>query len=137
MWTVRFAIAGAVILGSLAGARAEEPAKAEEAINTDLLAKGWTHSREEDKDFEGKVYRPSDSKKFPPSRFRERYVFNKDGSGKFLYLDPADRHRMVACQWKIDEDNPRKIRITAEVGGRVQKQSIEVLELTEEIMRVK
>ena len=116
---------------------AEPVTQAKDAINVDLLARAWTHSREEDTDFEGKVFRPTDSTKFPPSRFRKRYVFNKDGSGEFLYLHPTDRHRMVACQWKITEEDPRRIIITGMIGGKEHKESIEVLELTKDILRVK
>jgi hypothetical protein len=116
---------------------AEPVTQAGDAINVDLLARAWTHSREEDTDFEGKVFRPTDSRKFPPSRFRKRYVFNKDGSGEFLYLHPTDRHSMVACQWKITEDDPRRIIITGMIGGKEYKENIEVLELAKDILRVK
>ena len=131
MWLIRVFVSGTMLVGTVAAAQAAD------AINVDMLARAWTHSYEEDKDFDGRVFRPTESKKFPPSRFRIRYVFNKDGSGKFLYLHPADAHRMVACQWKVTEDDPRRITITAMVGGKKHTESIKVLELTQKILRVK
>ena len=44
---------------------------------------------------------------------------------------------MVACQWKVTEDDPRRIIITGMIGGIERGESIEVLELTEDILRIK
>lgn len=44
---------------------------------------------------------------------------------------------MVACQWNVAEDDLRRIIITGVIGGKEHKESIEVLELTEDILRVK
>jgi hypothetical protein len=44
---------------------------------------------------------------------------------------------MVACQWKITEDDPRRILITGKIGGKEHTESIEVLELAKDILRVK
>lgn len=114
---------------------AEPAAQAKGAIDVTLLAGAWTNSREEEKEFRGRVFRPTDSMQFPFSRFRKKYIFNKDGSGMLLYLHPADRHQMVACQWKVTEEG--RITITAMFGDKVIKESFEVLELTKDILRVK
>ena len=103
-------------------------------IDVELLIKAWTHSREEDEGVEGKVFRLSNSKTFPPSRFRQKYQFNKDGTCKVLYLHPSDAHRMVAGKWTIDDDNPRVINIDCPKSG---KKTLEVLELTDKLLRVK
>lgn len=115
---------------------AAEPV-ADEGIDVALLSKAWTHSREEDANAKGNVYRLSDSMQFPRSRFRMKYEFNADGTGKMMYLHPADRHRMVAMQWKADTENPRLLHITAKTDGKKLIKTLEVLELTDKLLRVK
>ncbi len=113
----------------------EPNAPAKDAVDVKLLVGAWTHSREEDQNFEGKVYRPTGSRKFPPSRFRKKYDFNKDGSGKLLYLHPADRHQMIASQWKVTKNG--RIKISAKFEEKPIRESFEVLELTKDILRLK
>lgn len=109
----------------------------EEADLATLLTGAWTHSREEDRKLKGKVYRRSDSMKFPPSRFRQRYVFNEDGTGKFMYLHPADAHRMVGCKWSISKDDPNTIHITPTQAGMGRKQMLKVIKITDDLLLVK
>ncbi len=74
----------------------------ESAENANLLG-SWTDSREESQlNPNGLVFRPSDFKKFPPSRFRFKMELSKDGSCKYLYLHPTDRHKMVSGKWDYD-----------------------------------
>lgn len=63
------------------------------------LINSWTASYEEG---EG-VYRLSDSRTFPPARFRQIYQFMEDYQCKVLYIGPADGHLKEDRIWGYDK----------------------------------
>lgn len=102
-------------------------------IDTDDLCQHWVHSREEegpgDKD---QIFRPADSKKFPPSRFRMAYKFAKNGDCEWFYLSPTDAHHFKSGKWTVDPKDKTVIKITTE--GTTT--SFKITELTKEILRL-
>ncbi len=90
------------------------------SIEGSNLLGSWTDSREENQlNPNGLVFRPSDFKKFPPSRFRFKMELNEDGSCKYLYLHPTDRHRMVSGKW--DYDTKTQTLKILDVNGKIIK----------------
>lgn len=83
-------------------------------INTEYLCQHWVNSYEEEPQTnKGHLYRPKDFKEFPASRFRMQYIFYKDGTCKWFYLDPTDGHHFKprelesrSKQQKCSSDNP-------------------------------
>ncbi len=62
----------------------------------EFLLQAWTHSMEEQGDANSsvRIFRPSDSREFAPSRFRDAYEFMDDGVCSYMFLHPADAHQM-------------------------------------------
>jgi len=82
------------------------------------------------------VYRPTESREFPPSWFRMRYVFNEDRSCDRFVLHPADAHYMTSGAWAVDPDDERVIWVYDADGVVNSAVSFRVIELTEELLRV-
>ncbi len=116
----------------------DKTAKAEEKSavskpNIEQLHQHWVHSREEEGNTEGvEIYRPADSKEFPPSRFRMAYKFSPKGECEWMFLDPADGHHFKPGKWEIAADDPTLLKITAEG----QTKSFRIIELTKDILRL-
>ena len=103
------------------------------AINTELLCRHWVHSVEEQKGTEKtRIYRPSDFKQFPPSRFRMQYIFYKNGDCEWYYLSPDDAHRFKSAKWRIDS-NARNV---LQIVKRDSLESYRIIELTKDILRI-
>ena len=101
------------------------------------LCQSWTHSREEEKlGTNGlateQIFLPSNSRRFAPSRFRMRYVFNRNGILEYLYLHPTDRHHMKQGSWHLARDNKTVHWKNAEGGIG----SFQILEITKDILRI-
>jgi hypothetical protein len=102
---------------------------------SDALVGSWTHSYEDKEKWdEPDIYLPTDSKAWPPSRFRMRYIFNKNGSCRYLYLHPTDAHKMVQGTWQRRGD---EIHISDKAGHAQRDISFEIVELTETKLRTK
>jgi hypothetical protein len=107
------------------------------ATASNALAKGWTHSREEEKrGINGlateQIFRPTNSRRFPPSMFRMRYVFHKNAGLEYLYLHPTDAHHMKLGSWHLARDN-RTIHWKNAEGGIG---SFQILEVTKDILKI-
>lgn len=84
------------------------------------LYQTWIDSREENKvNAPSKIFRPSTFKKFPASRFRMKYSFNKNGTCTYSWLSPVDRHEQRACTYTF---NKGKIQLFNE-----KKQTLKIL----------
>lgn len=73
----------------------EEPLTDSEVVSS-LLMNEWTHAFEEqeDRNVTEMVFRPSASKSFAASRFRDAYQFSDDSTCRYMFLHPADAHHM-------------------------------------------
>ena len=76
----------------------------------------WLRAREEEAENGPQIFRPSDYKTFPPSRFRAKYVFHRDGTCEYLYLSPNDRHAMKSGEWTYEKGDKR---LVVRDGGEV------------------
>jgi len=87
--------------------------KCEPTANSELYTsfynEDWLLSREEGMEQDAEIYRPRSYQKWPPSRFRNVYKFNSDGTGKYFKLAPNDAHKMVDCHWKIENETSNLI----------------------------
>ena len=120
------------------------PSGAVVQIEPDLLCKGWTRSDEEEEKLNGRVFRPTDSREFPPAKFRNRYVFNKNGTCEWLKMISANQQRMTPARWSVNADDPAVLEIisgstakrTSKRKRRVYVMQYRVLELTEDLLRL-
>ena len=91
----------------------------------------WTRSYEEEagpNNWAEQIYRPSDSRQFPPSWFRHRYVFDQDGTCEWRILHPTDAHYMEPATWKADSEDRNLISIYNPIGTEVVR--FKILECT-------
>jgi len=96
------------------------PPKKEYLLTSDNLIGSWTDSREEGSlNPNGLVFRPTDYKTFPPSRFRFKMELAKDGTCKYLNLSPTDRHAMVDGIWNYEAESKTLVLMTTK--GKVIK----------------
>src|SRR5258705_10101208 len=78
-------------------------------LDVNALCQQWVHSREEDTSTE-KVYRPADYA-FPPSRGREGFEFNADGTFKRIGIAPTDLSKVAEGTWEIQNENAGRVQI--------------------------
>lgn len=111
------------------------PADSSYSESVDFL-QSWTRSYEEetDGDYAIQLYRPSDSREFPSSWFRNHYVFSRDGNCEWLVLHPADSHYMEPATWQADSEDRNLISIHNPVGTEVVR--FRILELASDLMRI-
>ena len=111
-----------------------EPNRGSAAIDIDDLLRHWVHSSEEDQSGDDiLIYRPAESRQFPPSRFRMAYKFAAGGDCEFYYLSPDDDHHFRACAWNISAGGETILRIT----GDGQTTSFEIVELSADVLRLR
>ncbi len=102
-------------------------------INPDLC-NCWMHSREEqESNSDDRIFRPCDYKEFPPSRFRQSYTFNSDGSCKYLFLAPTDGHYNKDATFTFDNES-KELVIKKKEGGEMRMQ---LLTLEKDLMLIK
>lgn len=68
------------------------------------IKKEWYHSYEEEID-SIKIYRPSDYKEFPPTRFRQRYILEDNNVCQYFVLDSKDAHYYESGYWNYLAEN--------------------------------
>lgn len=107
-----------------------------ELVPSDLL-KNWVHSFEEqvDRNADIMIFRPSDSRQFAPSWFRQAYEFMEDGKCRYLVLHPLDAHYMASGTYSFDRENDIILIYSAD-GQLVQELTILVLNSDELSIKV-
>ena len=109
---------------------------ANQVVDKDLLG-SWTRSFEEEEVGSAiEVYRPSESREFPPAWFRMRYVFHVDGACEWLVLHPTDAHFMTMGRWGVDRGDRAVVFVYDATGSLVKHASFRIDELTSEILRI-
>jgi thiol-disulfide isomerase/thioredoxin len=104
------------------------PKKTVQTIDQSYLIGSWTDSREEkDLNPDGMIFRPTDYKTFPPSRFRFKMELAKDGTCKYMSLSPTDRHGMANGTWSFNEEINTLTLMNTE-GSIIKSYKIETLE---------
>ncbi len=124
------------LLAWLWGACAHQPAGPTTVSNLPFLFQSWTHSFEEETPGEDtQIFRPSDFKPFPVTRFRMQYVFRADGTCEWLVLDPADAHYMTRGTWKLAPAS--EVWIYDARGQRVKSVSFQIVQLEANRLRIR
>ena len=98
-------------------------------IDYETFQQDWVHSQEEDPEdnYHIDIFRPSNYKEYPPSRFRMEYHFKEDSVLEWLYLSPIDAHHFKTGKWWIEyEENPL---LKAEMDSLIS--TFEILELND------
>jgi hypothetical protein len=122
-------------LGKAAVKLTQGEVKADAGDIPELLLGDWTSSYEDKKKWdEPEIFLSTASKDWPPSRFRMRYVFNKDGSCRYLYLHPTDAHKMVDGTWTLDG---QKVLISDAAGKVQQSVSFKIIEVSKDKLNFK
>jgi hypothetical protein len=114
------------------GSNSESPAP---SFSLESFCRHWVHSVEEQESLSGpdEIYRPDASREFPPSMYRNHYIFERSGSMQYLWPSPSDAHEMRPGTWKIDAQQNDVIHI--QEGD--QQLTYQVLEVTPEILRLR
>lgn len=100
----------------------------------EFLFQRWMHSYEEDLDYIALHYRPSDYKKYPPSMYRSRLNFYKDGTCEYLFLHPSDIHEMRKATWNLDRNDPEILRIFYQERDKASIYRIKKIEFDELVL---
>ncbi|HMQ48251.1 MAG TPA: hypothetical protein PKA00_14900 [Saprospiraceae bacterium] len=74
-----------------------------------LLINCWTHSYEEESGGVEKIYRPCDYQEFPPSRYRNTYIFKENNVCEYLTLAPNDAHTTSNGTWAYSKTDNKLI----------------------------
>lgn len=92
-----------------------EEALTDSEVVSSLLMNDWTHAFEEqeDRNVAEMIFRPTASKSFAASRFRDAYQFSDDGTCRYMFLHPADAHHMKNGKYTY-EPKDNTIRIFSE-----------------------
>jgi hypothetical protein len=123
------------LVGDALGEAAVKALEVEPATAISAILNDWSSSYEDKEDWSSAdIYLLSDSQKWPPSRFRMRYIFNEDGSCKWKQLSPTDAHKMVDGTWKLDGN---QVLIYDKDGKKQRDVSFEIVELTKSKLRTK
>ena len=109
------------------------PVFAPSAIDLSHLFQHWVRSYEEEQPGQAvQVFRPANSKAFPPSRFRLAYKFARNGSCERFVLSPDDAHSFEACAWSISASDRTQLQIT----GHGSTSSFKIVDLSEQRLRL-
>lgn len=99
------------------------------------MTKSWTNSyEEEDINRSPQIYRPSDYKEYPSSRYREQLTFNNDSNCKYLVLDPADAHYIKSGKWSMIDREKNIINILDSSGAVYKK--FQIVELKQDLLKL-
>ena len=96
------------------------------------LLRTWRHSQEEDQG-DVQVYRPA-TYAFPPARGREGYTFAPAGQLTKLAIAPTDGTQPLPGRWRWE--TARILHLTL-AGPPQQESSLEVVDLTSELLKIK
>ena len=98
-----------------------------------MLEKSWTHSTEESSE-QFELYRPSESREFPMSRYRQVFNFKGNNVCEYLELSPTDAHAMKKGIWELDEKT-NIIKIYNQDSKL--KYEFEVIEIKDDLLKLK
>jgi len=99
-----------------------------------FLQKSWSRSYEEEISKEIQIYRPSNYKEFPPSRYRQIIDIEPNNTCKYLVLAKNDGHYMENGKWEYDEST--KIIKIFNSNSEITYE-FEVVELTNDLLKLK
>jgi len=108
--------------------------KDDEVNLVSLIQNEWTHSREEQSSQEIEIYRPSNFKEFPLSRYRQIFSFLDNNRCDYLVLAENDAHFMASGSWEYDD----KTRIVRIFNSNFELQhEFEIVEIAGNLLKIK
>jgi hypothetical protein len=116
-----------------------DPARPVPTPDLELLLGDWARSYEEEAEapeWMGEIFRPQNSREFPPSWFRMRYVFDEGGSCSWLVLHPRDAHYFDRGMWRVDPDDPHTILVSDSGGQLLPGRSFRIIRLNEAFLSI-
>lgn len=105
-----------------------------DAIKKSLLEKSWIQSYEEKTSEAIEIFRPSDYKEFPLSRYRQIFHFYENKICDYRVLAANDGHYMASGSWML---NSQKNTITIYNSENKVLYVWEVVELKDTILKMK
>jgi hypothetical protein len=96
------------------------------------LLQSWTHSFEEQTD-SIQIFRRTNSRQFPVSRFRQIYVFEADSTCNYLTVGTNDFTYMVPARWSIISRSDRILAIFDTTGNLHYR--FKLVELQQDLLR--
>jgi hypothetical protein len=104
-------------------------------IDYGQLTRNWTNSyEEEDLNNSTKIFRPSNYKEYPSSRYREQLTFTNDSNCSYLVLDPADAHYFKSGKWSLIDREKNIIKIADSSG--VEYKTLQIVELKKDLLKL-
>jgi hypothetical protein len=132
-FTMKIILGVCVFLMTFCGACSNETV-VNTTINSTIL-NSWTHAIEEGSENSNMVFRPSDSKKFPTTRYREVIEFFENDRCRYLVLSPVDAHDFEDGTWQTSGPNNDVLTIR-DTSGAVYKR-FQVIDLKAGLLRLK
>jgi hypothetical protein len=105
-----------------------------EELRLSQLTKSWTHSFEEETTDEVHIYRPSNYKVFPSSRFRQVIIFKRKNKCEYYVLAPNDAHYMEKGVWELS--GQQQFIVVKDLKSRIQFE-FEIIEFSKDILKMK
>lgn len=102
-------------------------------VDESMLKNSWTHVYEEDTDGI-KIFKPTHSQEFAPSRYRLVLNLKENNQAEYLVLSPNDAHYMEKGTWHYNTDT-QQLAIKDNNNNTIHM--YEVLEVTDNLLRVK
>lgn len=131
--TTRFAPISLLFLLILVGAAAPGCDHHPCDPKVDPLVGHWIVSDEPTGESGEWIYRPYGAQDLPLSRFRSEFIFNEDGTCRFLVLAPNDAHYWADGTWRRDDAD----RSVVHVSSSVRNFSFRILELDSTVLRIR
>ena len=95
----------------------------------------WTNSFEEETiNHEIEIFRPSNYKEFPKSRYREGLIFAQDSNCSYLVLAPNDGHYFQNGKWSFVNREKNIVQILDTSGAAYKK--FQIVELKQDLLKL-
>tara|TARA_B100000315_G_scaffold171087_2_gene159595 strand:+ start:501 stop:941 length:441 start_codon:yes stop_codon:yes gene_type:complete len=104
--------------------------------NHQYLYQSWRRSYEEETSTDFIYIYRLESYEFPPSRFRDHYIFREDGYCKWYVLSPDDGHYFKWGRWETSENDAQVILIYDEEEQLQNLRSFIILDLQKDLLKI-
>ena len=104
-------------------------------VDFSYFTTSWTNSYEEETiNHETEIFRPSNYKEFPLSRYREKLTFAQDSNCSYLVLAPNDGHYFKNGKWSFENRENNIVQILDTSGVAYKK--FQIVELKQDLLKL-
>jgi hypothetical protein len=104
-------------------------------VDYSYFTTSWTNSYEEETiNHETEIFRPSNYKEFPLSRYREKLTFTQDSNCRYLVLAPNDAHYFLNGKWSFVNRDEDIVQILDSSGAVYKK--FHIVELHQDLLKL-